>query len=119
QYEQQRGGHHGAAPIDRPTQRRQGAHCKPAPIPYRRGAAAAAWSYRSFRGDAIEPGRGAAARQTVRRPGVAKLRVGVLISGRGSNLQALIEAAADPAYPAEIALVISNRAEAQGLQRAE
>ena len=49
---------------------------------------------------------------------MAKLRVGVLISGRGSNLQALIEAAADPAYPAEIVLVISNRAEAQGLQRA-
>jgi len=49
---------------------------------------------------------------------VAKLRVGVLISGRGSNLQALIEAAADPAYPAEVVLVISNRAEAQGLQRA-
>src|SRR5205823_3278865 len=50
--------------------------------------------------------------------GVARLRVGVLISGRGSNLQALIEAAADPAYPAEIVLVISNRAEAQGLHRA-
>jgi phosphoribosylglycinamide formyltransferase 1 len=50
---------------------------------------------------------------------VARLRVGVLISGRGSNLQALIEAATDPDYPAEIALVISNRAEAQGLQRAE
>jgi phosphoribosylglycinamide formyltransferase-1 len=49
---------------------------------------------------------------------VAKLRVGVLISGRGSNLQALIEAVADPAYPAEIVLVISNRAEAQGLRRA-
>jgi phosphoribosylglycinamide formyltransferase-1 len=45
--------------------------------------------------------------------------VGVLISGRGSNLQALIDAAADPAYPAEIAVVISNRADAQGLQRAE
>lgn len=43
------------------------------------------------------------------------MRVGVLISGRGSNLQALIEACADPAYPAEIALVISNRAEAPGL----
>ena len=50
--------------------------------------------------------------------GLARLRVGVLISGRGSNLQALIEAAADLAYPAEIVLVISNRAEAQGLQRA-
>jgi phosphoribosylglycinamide formyltransferase-1 len=49
---------------------------------------------------------------------VARLRVGVLISGRGSNLQALIEAAADPNYPAEIVLVISNRPEAQGLQRA-
>jgi phosphoribosylglycinamide formyltransferase-1 len=49
---------------------------------------------------------------------VARLRVGVLISGRGSNLQALIEATVDPAYPAEIVLVVSNRAEAQGLQRA-
>jgi len=49
---------------------------------------------------------------------VARLRVGVLISGRGSNLQALIDAAADPAYPAEIVLVISNLPEALGLQRA-
>src|SRR4029077_3436780 len=44
-----------------------------------------------------------------------RLRLGVLISGRGSNLQALIEACADPAYPAEIASVISDRAEAPGL----
>ena len=49
---------------------------------------------------------------------MARLRVGVLISGRGSNLQALIDAAADPAYPAEIVTVISNRADAQGLTRA-
>jgi phosphoribosylglycinamide formyltransferase 1 len=49
---------------------------------------------------------------------MARLKVGVLISGRGSNLQALIEAAADPAYPAEIVLVISNRAGAAGLARA-
>jgi len=49
---------------------------------------------------------------------MARLRVGVLISGRGSNLQALIEAAADPGYPAEIVLAISNRPEAQGLQHA-
>lgn len=49
---------------------------------------------------------------------MARLKVGVLISGRGSNLQALIDAAADSAYPAEIALVISNRAEALGLARA-
>lgn len=48
-----------------------------------------------------------------------RLKVGVLISGRGSNLQALIDAAADPAYPAEIVLVISNRADAAGLGRAE
>jgi phosphoribosylglycinamide formyltransferase-1 len=50
---------------------------------------------------------------------MARLRVGVLISGRGSNLQALIEATADPAYPAEIVTVISNRADAPGLRRAE
>lgn len=49
---------------------------------------------------------------------MARLKLGVLISGRGSNLQALIDAASDPAYPAEIALVISNRPEAPGLERA-
>src|SRR6266478_8913216 len=49
---------------------------------------------------------------------MARLKVGVLISGRGSNLQALIDAAADPAYPAEIVLVISNRPEAPGLAHA-
>jgi phosphoribosylglycinamide formyltransferase 1 len=47
-----------------------------------------------------------------------RLRVGVLISGRGSNLQALIDAAADRTYPAEIVTVISNRADAAGLARA-
>lgn len=45
-------------------------------------------------------------------------RVAVLISGRGSNLAALIAATHDATYPAEIALVISNRADAAGLQRA-
>ena len=45
-------------------------------------------------------------------------RIAVLISGRGSNLQALLDAAADPDYPGEIALVISNRPKAEGLQRA-
>jgi phosphoribosylglycinamide formyltransferase-1 len=49
---------------------------------------------------------------------MVRLRVGVLISGRGSNLQALIDACRDPAYPAEIVLVISNRTEAPGLGRA-
>lgn len=42
----------------------------------------------------------------------------MLISGRGSNLQALIDATADPAFPAEIAVVISNIADVQGLDRA-
>jgi phosphoribosylglycinamide formyltransferase-1 len=44
-----------------------------------------------------------------------KARVAVLISGRGSNMASLIEAAKDPAYPAEIVLVISNCPDAQGL----
>ena len=46
-------------------------------------------------------------------------RVGVLVSGSGSNLQALLDAAAAPGFPAEIALVISNRPGAGGLARAE
>lgn len=46
---------------------------------------------------------------------MARKRTAVLISGRGSNMAALIEAAADPAYPAEIALVLSNIADAGGL----
>ena len=45
----------------------------------------------------------------------ARPRVGILISGRGSNMKALIEAAARPGFPADIALVISNRADAAGL----
>jgi phosphoribosylglycinamide formyltransferase 1 len=48
-----------------------------------------------------------------------KRRVAILISGRGSNMAALIEAARAKDYPAEIALVISNRAEAAGLERAK
>lgn len=50
---------------------------------------------------------------------MARLRVGVLASGRGSNLAALIQAAANPAYPAEIVVVIGNVAGAQALARAE
>lgn len=49
---------------------------------------------------------------------VDRKRVAVLISGRGSNLGALIAAAKAPSYPAEIALVVSNRADASGLARA-
>jgi phosphoribosylglycinamide formyltransferase-1 len=47
-----------------------------------------------------------------------KRRIAVLISGRGSNLQALIDAVSDGRLRAEIAVVISNRADAQGLERA-
>src|SRR5262249_62010849 len=50
---------------------------------------------------------------------MAKKRVAVLISGRGSNMAALIEAAKERSYPVEIALVVSNRPEAAGLARAE
>lgn len=46
------------------------------------------------------------------------LKVGVLISGRGSNLQALIDAAAAKDFPAKIVLVISSQADAPGLERA-
>lgn len=47
-----------------------------------------------------------------------KRKIAVLISGNGSNLQALIDAASNPDYPAEIVLVVSNKAEAYGLIRA-
>ena len=48
-----------------------------------------------------------------------RMKIGVLISGRGSNLQALISACAVPDFPAEIALVISNRPNALGLTHAQ
>jgi len=48
-----------------------------------------------------------------------KRRVAILISGRGSNMAALIEAAKSVGFPAEIAVVISNRADAAGLDRAK
>ncbi len=50
---------------------------------------------------------------------MARIKTAVLVSGRGSNMQAIIEAAADPAYPAEIALVISNKQNAPALTLAE
>ena len=50
---------------------------------------------------------------------MARLKLAVLISGRGSNLQALIDACAAQDYPARIVLVVSNVADAGGLQRAE
>jgi phosphoribosylglycinamide formyltransferase-1 len=47
-----------------------------------------------------------------------KRRVAILISGRGSNMMALVEAAEAPDFPDEIAVVISNKADAAGLARA-
>jgi phosphoribosylglycinamide formyltransferase-1 len=47
-----------------------------------------------------------------------KLKIAVLISGRGSNLQALIDACREPDYPAEIGLALSNVEGAAGLERA-
>ncbi|MCB1545656.1 MAG: phosphoribosylglycinamide formyltransferase [Methylobacteriaceae bacterium] len=47
---------------------------------------------------------------------MTKKRVAILISGRGSNMMALAEAAAAPDFPAEIALVLSNRPDAAGLE---
>ena len=50
---------------------------------------------------------------------VPRKRTAILISGHGSNMYALIEAARDPEYPAEIVLVVSNRPDAGGLQIAK
>lgn len=47
-----------------------------------------------------------------------RLRVGVLGSGRGSNLQALLDAAARPGYPARVVVVVSDKERAQALERA-
>ncbi|MFC3226640.1 phosphoribosylglycinamide formyltransferase [Marinibaculum pumilum] len=49
---------------------------------------------------------------------MARLRTAVLVSGRGSNMAALMEACADPAFPAEIVGVISNNRDAAALQTA-
>lgn len=49
---------------------------------------------------------------------MTKKKIGVLISGNGTNLQALLDACADKNYPAEITVVISNKADAFGLNRA-
>ncbi|MXZ71868.1 MAG: phosphoribosylglycinamide formyltransferase [Acidobacteria bacterium] len=51
-------------------------------------------------------------------PGIGGRRIGVLISGRGSNLQAIIDAIAGGRLAAELAVVISNKPGAAGLQRA-
>lgn len=48
----------------------------------------------------------------------ARKRIGILISGRGSNMEALIKACKEPDYPAEIVTVLSNRPDAAGLEKA-
>jgi len=50
---------------------------------------------------------------------MTRRRVAILISGRGSNMASLIEAARAADFPAEIALVLSNRPDAEGLERAK
>ena len=49
---------------------------------------------------------------------MSRLRLAILISGRGSNMEALLKAAEDPAYPAKPVLVLSNRPDAKGLETA-
>jgi phosphoribosylglycinamide formyltransferase 1 len=58
------------------------------------------------------------AKESSTHPDNASPRIGVLISGRGSNLQALIDATRDGRLRAQIAVVISNRPQAAGLERA-
>jgi phosphoribosylglycinamide formyltransferase-1 len=50
---------------------------------------------------------------------IRKSRVAVFVSGNGSNLQAILDASADPAYPAQVALVVSNKPGVFALTRAE
>lgn len=50
---------------------------------------------------------------------MSKLNLAVFISGRGSNLQSLIDACASKDFPAQIALVFSNKPDVQGLERAD
>lgn len=45
-----------------------------------------------------------------------KIKLGILISGRGSNMQALIEACQDQNFPAQTVCIITNNSEAEGLE---
>lgn len=49
---------------------------------------------------------------------MTRLKLAILISGRGSNMEAILDAARDPAYPARPVLVLSNRPDAKGLETA-
>lgn len=48
-----------------------------------------------------------------------KTKIAILISGRGSNMQALVEACKNPEFPAEVVLVLSNKSDAKGLEFAK
>lgn len=61
---------------------------------------------------------GGAGGGTAAETGIGDRRIGVLISGRGSNLQAIIDAVASGRLDAELAVVISNKPDAPGLERA-
>ena len=50
---------------------------------------------------------------------VKKIKLGVMLSGRGTNFQALLDACLNPNFPAEIGLVVSNQINAPGLVRAK
>lgn len=50
---------------------------------------------------------------------MARLKLGVLISGRGTNLQAILDVCADENFPADVAIVLANRPDAAGLERAK
>lgn len=63
--------------------------------------------------------QGPPSQRGVERPGSRKMPIAVLVSGRGFNLQALIDACALPDFPARIVLVLSNVADAAALARAE
>ena len=91
--------------------------------PARRSSLCSSISAMRRKSSAPRPPRSAASRSAIpaacSERDVTKKRVGVLISGRGSNLQALIDACKAPDYPAKIVLVVSNVPSAQGLLRAE
>ncbi len=48
-----------------------------------------------------------------------KVKVAILISGRGSNMKALVKACEEEDFPAEVVLVLSNKIDAEGLKFAE
>ena len=77
-----------------------------------------AWRRKAERHEAVGIGEIGARPRAVRADVTTRLRVAVLASGRGSNLQAILEAAAAPHFPAEVVLVVSDREHAAGLDRA-